>query len=608
MVKLINNMKHFTKIMLIALIFSIAMIVLVVTTVLALNKQKSILSDLINTRFMIYDRVNKIIDSVQYIELDFQELLKKASNGTDYNTSVKFIEKVKLNIDSYLKDIDFLINEKNVSPKEKEYLEKIVTVLSAQRALFVGVIAVNAVGGGRSLESSKDWINRVSVETKQIMDQTVPDLMAYETEQIAVTKLSSFNSIDNQNTTIFVFCVSAILISIIVSFIISQMIVTPLKKVVDYSKTLSNKDLRALCSVQSKDEIGELALQFNNMVINLKNIIKTIKESQNKNESLKNILAVGTEETLASTTQITTNLDSSSKMISKLDSIVEDMVKFANDISKVVDTYKSQLDEQTVYVEQFSAQFNDMSNFIKKVSDRSTENIAKSKHLLNVTEQGKEKMDFTSDLINQMTNVTSSIKELANYIESIATETKVLSLNAAIEATHAGKFGTGFKVIADEIQKLAEATAESSKSVISNLKESATSINDLLSANKETTTYFNEIRSGVDNTINVFDETIKGVENINSKMQEILVGIKYLNDNAKKTQEDTNLIKTKVDKIKSMTGEVNGVTVEVSNSIAEIASGAKQINEAMTEINTTSITLGQSMEETSNQINSFILE
>jgi methyl-accepting chemotaxis protein len=198
---------------------------------------------------------------------------------------------------------------------------------------------------------------------------------------------------------------------------------------------------------------------------------------------------------------------------------------------------------------------------------------------------GRTGLEEVSTDIQEIAKESEGLLEINAVMENIASQTNLLSMNAAIEAAHAGEAGKGFAVVADEIRKLAESSSVQSKTISAVLKKIKDSI-DKISKSTGTVLYeFEAIEHGVKT---VAEQT----GNIRSAMEEQSVGSQQILESIGHLNEITQMVKGGSDEMHVGSQEVikegknlEMLTQEISNGMAEMAAGANQINFAVNEIN-----------------------
>ena len=160
---------------------------------------------------------------------------------------------------------------------------------------------------------------------------------------------------------------------------------------------------------------------------------------------------------------------------------------------------------------------------IAEIIDCSNEGKESVHRLLIVINKLGEQSQRTSNSMNHLSERSKEIEQIVEVIQNIAAQTNLLALNASIEAARAGEHGKGFAVVANEVRKLAESTAESTKN-----------IGNLTKKIQE------EIEKAYDNTkdnLHLVDEGVEMSADTNARIENILIMIQTLQNGA------TNVIK-----------------------------------------------------------------
>jgi methyl-accepting chemotaxis protein len=169
-------------------------------------------------------------------------------------------------------------------------------------------------------------------------------------------------------------------------------------------------------------------------------------------------------------------------------------------------------------------------------------------------------------------------------MENIASQTNLLSMNAAIEAAHAGEAGKGFAVVADEIRKLAESSSEQSKTIGNVLKKIKGSIDKITKSTETVLTRFESIDSGVKtvaeqetNILNAMERQEEGNSQGSSSIS--------LNDITKQVKTGSEEMLQGSQEVMKESQNLERVTQEITGGMNEMATGADEVNAAVNSVN-----------------------
>jgi methyl-accepting chemotaxis protein len=207
---------------------------------------------------------------------------------------------------------------------------------------------------------------------------------------------------------------------------------------------------------------------------------------------------------------------------------------------------------------------------------------------MEASEVGRSGLQEVAADIQEIARESEGLLEINAVMENIASQTNLLSMNAAIEAAHAGEAGKGFAVVADEIRKLAENSGEQSKTISTVLKKIKDSIDKITRSTDSVLNKFEAIDSGV-RTVSDQEENIRNaMEEQGAGSKQILEAIGQLNEITRLVKDSSTRMLEGSQQVIQESKNLDMVTQEITNGMNEMATGADQINVAVNRVNTIS--------------------
>jgi methyl-accepting chemotaxis protein len=345
------------------------------------------------------------------------------------------------------------------------------------------------------------------------------------------------------------------------------------------------KDLTKRISVCSVDELGTIAGMVNDFCEHLSGGIGKIKYKINGLDHTSYELSINMHNTSAAVEQITSTLDSMKDLMVKQEYGAEEAGKAVSVIKENIDSLKTMIEQQTDSVNMSSSAIEEMTANIHSVNQTLIENNKNVSILSEASENGKTGLQTVAQEIQEIAHDSEGLLEINSVMENIASQTNLLSMNAAIEAAHAGEAGRGFAVVADEIRKLAESSGNQSKTTTTMLKKIKASIDNITKSSNEVLNRFGAI-----------DESVKTVslheQNIIHAMEEQEVGGKQILDSIGRLRDITASVKKGSDDMEESgttlvqeTNEFIKTSKETVDNMNEILVGINQINLSVGHVN-----------------------
>lgn len=306
-------------------------------------------------------------------------------------------------------------------------------------------------------------------------------------------------------------------------------------QIYDAAHKMAEGDMTVHVDVQSRDEMGDLSVEFNKMAENVHKLIQGVRETA--------------QEVTLQSSRVETIASRSSEEVSKQLIQTEQVATAMNEMTATVQE-----------VARNSVSASEAASLAHKEADEGKKLVVST---LGSIDQLSNEINKSVDVINRLVEDSSNISQVLDVIKGIAEQTNLLALNAAIEAARAGEHGRGFAVVADEVRTLAKKT-----------QESTTEIESMIT----------RLQSGVDNAVSTMGASREMAGNTVEESNKVGEALNHIVSAVNQIMDMNQQIATAVEEQSNVANEIDRNIVSINTSGEQTSKGAAATVDASLEM------------------------
>ncbi|KPW96823.1 Methyl-accepting chemotaxis protein [Pseudomonas syringae pv. coryli] len=369
----------------------------------------------------------------------------------------------------------------------------------------------------------------------RLLDDAVNGLVQMNIDEAANSGKESEDSYQSGLTFVIFIIAAATLATIVLAVLFTKSIVAPLRDMLRVNDTIAKGDLRSVITVTGKDEFSDLMRATQVMQNNLRDTIKLIGDSSTQLASAAEEMNAVTEESSRGLLRQNNEIDQAATAVNQMTAAVDEVARNAAAASDAA-----------------------------KASDQSTRTgAARVTSTVDAIEKLSKTVQNTSADVERLAVQSKDISKVLEVIRTIAEQTNLLALNAAIEAARAGEQGRGFAVVADEVRALAHRTQTSTQEI-------EKMIGDILTGTAQATKAMSESCDQADGTLTIAHEAGAALTLIAKAINEI--------------NEMNLMIATASEQQAQVARSVDGNLMSIRDLSIQSATGANQTAAASSEL------------------------
>jgi len=377
----------------------------------------------------------------------------------------------------------------------------------------------------------------------------------------------------------------ALVATIFLTAYVSGMISRPIRLLTSRLADVADGDLTKRLPEEGKDEIARASRSFNKTMEELRKMIVAIKNQSGNMSEIGRDLSSNMTKTATSMNEIIANIKNIQRRVMNQSASVSQTHATMEQVVSNINKLNGHVESQSADVSNASSAIEQMVANTRSVTETLIKNDGNVKTLMEASEVGRGDLQGVVVDIQEIARESEGLMEINSVMENIASQTNLLSMNAAIEAAHAGEAGRGFAVVADEIRKLAESSGEQSKITGAVLRKIKESIDKITKSTENVMNRFEAIDSNVKTVAEQEANIRSAMEEQGTGSKQILEGMGNVNEITRQVNVGSREMLVGAKEVIQESANLENLTQEITSGMNAMASGAEQINLSVHHVN-----------------------
>ena len=521
-------------------------------------------SSMYSQNLVSIEQMNKIKQNT----LEIRYNLLKISNQENKENQNPGLEK---EIQDFATEIDQILTnyeKSSLTEEQKPTFEKLKKDLQEFRTIYADV---TKLADEKEYNKSKVRFTEIATARANLF-KDLEDEIKINQEQAITSDKQNTNTYNTSLYFIISIIVIGLLLAIVIGIFISVIIDKQLKKVLTFAEAIGDGDLTKKIEIDSKDEIGRLSNALNKAGENIKQLITQIVHSAEKINSASGDLSATTEEISSMMQASSEATESIAKGAQDLSATTEEVNAVMEEIGKSTNNLASKADDS-------KTSGSEINKRAMEIKEKATENIKKNNVIYD------EKRANIIRAIEE-SKIVEEVKIMADSIGSISEQTNLLALNAAIEAARAGEQGKGFAVVADEVKKLAEQSAEAVTKIQNMVTQVRSAFDALSSSGEDILDYMvNSVKPSYNLLLDTGIQYEKDAEFVSNMAIGIFNATKLMNESVEQVNIAFDGVSATAEESAAGSEEVLASISEITKAVEQVADSAQSQAELAQDLN-----------------------